>query len=539
MLIKLQSPDCNIFIFLLSLYGKIVRMNSLVSTHIALLQDRVSSIRRGLMDRIDRNSRLIAVKGSRGVGKTNFLLDYSKEYHPQDNTCLYVNVNNLFIVNDGLFHFVEHFYKLGGKVLLLDQAHKYPEWDKELRACYDAFPDLQIIFTASSIVRIKSNAYLKGIVDMYNLSGLSFREFLELETNQTFPVYSFADMVERHEEIVEDMDNTCLYVNVNNLFIVNDGLFHFVEHFYKLGGKVLLLDQAHKYPEWDKELRACYDAFPDLQIIFTASSIVRIKSNAYLKGIVDMYNLSGLSFREFLELETNQTFPVYSFADMVERHEEIVEDILKHVRPLAYFNNYLEYGYYPIYLEEKSHIDYLLKNINLTLEFDIPYASQIELKYLVKLKQLLYIAAKDNTCNVNISKLSGLIGVSRATVLNYLNYMKNARLLTLLYDTDNDDDCGKKPKKLYIHNPNLLNAVCLEDVDTTVLRKSFFLSQLCPMSRITYTERADFLVDGKYRIAVCGEGEGQKFDSSLVVMEDMIERGKGNIMPLWLAGFTY
>lgn len=266
MLIKLQSPDCNIFIFLLSLYGKIVRMNSLVSTHIALLQDRVSSIRRGLMDRIDRNSRLIAVKGSRGVGKTNFLLDYSKEYHPQDNTCLYVNVNNLFIVNDGLFHFVEYFYKLGGKVLLLDQAHKYPEWDKELRACYDAFPDLQIIFTASSIVRIKSNAYLKGIVDMYNLSGLSFREFLELETNQTFPVYSFADMVERHEEIVED--------------------------------------------------------------------------------------------------------------------------ILKHVRPLAYFNNYLEYGYYPIYLEEKSHIDYLLKNINLTLEFDIPYASQIELKYLVKLKSI-------------------------------------------------------------------------------------------------------------------------------------------------------
>ena len=109
-------------------------MNSLVSTHIALLQDRVSSIRRGLMGRIDRNSRLIAVKGSRGVGKTNFLLDYSKEYHPQDNTCLYVNVNNLFIVNDGLFHFVEHFYKLGGKVLLLDQAHK-------LLRCFPRFAD--------------------------------------------------------------------------------------------------------------------------------------------------------------------------------------------------------------------------------------------------------------------------------------------------------------------------------------------------------------------------------------------------------------
>lgn len=392
-------------------------MNSLVTTHNTLLKERTSSIRRGLMDTIDRKSRLIAVKGSRGVGKTNFLLDYCKEYH-------------------------------------------------------------------------------------------------------------------LHE-------NTCLYVNINNLFIANDGLFHFVEYFYKLGGKVLLLDQVHKYPEWDKELRACYDTFPELQIIFTSSSIVRIKSNPYLKGVVDMYNLSGLSFREFLELETGEIFPVYSFQEIIEHHEEIVEGILNKVRPLAHFSNYLEYGYYPIYLEQKSHIDYLLKNVNLTLEFDIPYVSQIELKYLIKLKQLLYIAAVDTTCNVNISKLSTLIGVSRATVLNYLNYMKNARLLTLLYDAGNDDDCGKKPKKLYIHNPNLLNAVCLDEADPAVLRKSFFLSQLCPMSRINYTDHADFLVDEKYKVSICQEGKGQKFNSSVVVMEDMIERGKGNVIPLWLAGFTY
>lgn len=392
-------------------------MNSLVTTHNTLLKERNSSIRRGLMDRIDRTSRLIAVKGSRGVGKTNFLLDYSREYH----------------------------------------AH----------------------------------------------------------------------------------ENTCLYVNVNNLFIANDGLFHFVEYFYKLGGKVLLLDQVHKYPEWDRELRACYDTFPDLQIIFTSSSIVRINSNPYLQGVVDMYNLSGLSFREFLELETGEKFPVYSFQEIIEQHEEIVEHILDKVRPLAHFVNYLEYGYYPIYLEQKSHIDYLLKNVNLTLEFDIPYVSQIELKYLVKLKQLLYNAAIDTTCNVNISKLSAAIGVSRATILNYLNYMKNARLLTLLYDAGNDDDCGKKPKKLYIHNPNLLNAVCLDEVDPAVLRKSFFLSQLCPMSRINYTDHADFLVDEKYQVAVCQEGKGHKLDSAVIVMEDMIERGSGNVIPLWLAGFTY
>lgn len=392
-------------------------MNSLAATHEILLKERTSSIRRGLMDRINRDSRLIAVKGSRGVGKTNFLLDFSKEYYAGDDSCLYVNTNNLFIVHDGLFHFVERFHKLGGKVLLLDQVYKYPGWDKELRACYDAFPDLQIVFTSSSIVRIKSNPYLKGIVDMYNLSGLSFREFLELETGKCFPAYPFSEMVEKHEEIAAS--------------------------------------------------------------------------------------------------------------------------ILKQVRPLAYFGNYLEYGYYPVYLEQKSYTDYLLKNINLTLEFDIPYVSQIELKYLKKLKQLLYVVATDSSCNVNISRLSSAIGVSRATVLNYLNYMHNARLLTLLYEEGSDDESGRKPKEMYIHNPNMLNAICLDKVNENILQKSFFLSQLCAVNRMNYTDEADFLVDGQYPVLVCQEGKGRKAQDSVIVMEDMIERGKGHVMPLWLAGFTY
>lgn len=392
-------------------------MDSLRSNHKTLLKERNSAIRRGLLDTIDRGERLIAVKGSRGVGKTNFLLEYCKEYGKHDDSWLYVNINNLFFASEGLFHFVERFYKLGGKVLLLDQVHKYPGWAGELRGCYEAFPDLQIVFTVSSIVRVKSNDYLKGIVAMYNLSGLSFREFLELETGLNFPVFSF------------------------------------------------------------EEIRT--------------------------------------------------------------KHTEIVDEILEKIRPLAYFENYLKYGYYPIYLEEKSHIDYLLKNINLTLEFDIPYNNQIELKYLTKLKKLLYMVAKDKSGSVNISKLSHEIGVSRATVLNYLYYMKNARLITLLQEEGSEEDNGKKPNKLYIHNPNLLNAVCLDEVDGEVLRKTFFLSQLCPVNRINYTEKADFLIDGIYRVNVRQEGKGERNEREVILMEDMLERGKGNVVPLWLAGFVY
>ena len=180
----------------------------------------------------------------------------------------------------------------------------------------------------------------------------------------------------------------------------------------------------------------------------------------------------------------------------------------------------------------------MLKNINLTLEFDIPYNNQIELKYLPKLKKLLYLVARDNGGSVNISRLSADIGVSRATVLNYLYYMKNARLLTLLLPEGNEEDCLRKPNKLYMHNSNLLNAVCLDEVDKQILRKTFFLSQLCPVHRINYTDRADFLIDGMYHVNVCEEGK-EKGADDVILMEDMIERGKGNVIPLWLSGFTY
>ena len=198
----------------------------------------------------------------------------------------------------------------------------------------------------------------------------------------------------------------------------------------------------------------------------------------------------------------------------------------------------MKYGYYPIYLEEKSHIDYLLKNINLTLEFDIPYNNQIELKYLTKLKQLLFIVANGNS-NINISKLSAQIGVSRATVLNYLHYMKNARLLTLLFDRESDDENGLKPNQVFLHNPNLLNAVCLDQTDSLMVRKTFLISQLCAVAKLNFSGNEDLFVNQKYEVSVRHQGDKGRVRDSVILMTDMIERGKKNVIPLWLAGFVY
>lgn len=395
-------------------------MNTLVQTHNSLLKNKKSTIKRELADEIDWSKRLIAIKGSRGVGKTTFLLDYVREHCVNDKTCLYINLNNLFFTERGLVSFVDEFYKKGGKVLLLDQIHKYPDWAKDLRICYEQYTDLQIIFTGSSILRIKTN----------------------------------------------------------------------------------------------DELRGC----------------------------VDVYYLNGLSFREFLNHETGNQFPRYTLEDILENHELIVEDILAKVRPLAYFNDYLKFGYYPCYLEEKSYIDSLLKIINLMLEFDITYLNQIELKYLPKLKKLLYIISCNVPFQPNVSKLATDVETSRATIMNYLRYLKNARLIRLLSSKESVKDSSKKPNKVYLHNTNLLYAIAPDNVNDNNLRETFFYNQVGPGRSITSTDRGHFLVNDQFNFEITGSllsPESKIRTEDHFVAADMIERGEGNRIPLWLFGFLY
>jgi len=395
-------------------------MNTLVQTHNSLLKHKKGTIRRELADEIDWSQRLIAIKGSRGVGKTTFLLDYIREHHANDKNCLYINLNNLFFTEKGLVPFIDEFYKRGGKILLLDQIHKYPEWAKELRICYAQYSDLQIVFTGSSILRVKTN-----------------------------------------EE---------------------------------------------------------------------------------LKDIVNVYYLNGLSFREFLNYESGNQFTRYTLEELLENHEGIVEEILGKVRPLAYFNDYLRFGYYPCYQEEKSFNDNLLKIINLMLEFDITYLNQIELKYLSKLKKLLYIISCNVPFHPNVSKLANDVETSRATIMNYLRYLKNARLVRLLNSSESFKDVSKKPNKVYLHNTNLLYAISPENVNEGNLRETFFYNQVGPNRSVSSTDRGHFFVNDKYNFEITGSensSESKFRTEDFFIAADMIERGEGNKIPLWLFGFLY
>ena len=179
-------------------------MEAFYRTHAYLVEHTNAPVRRDLMDEIDWNDRLIGIKGTRGVGKTTFLLQYAKEKFGTDRSCLFINMNNFYFSGHSIVDFAYEFQRRGGKVLLIDQVFKHPDWSKELRLCYDRFPNLKIVFTGSSVMRLKEeNLELRDIVKSYNLRGFSFREYLNLQTGMKFRSYSLEEILSNHEQIAK------------------------------------------------------------------------------------------------------------------------------------------------------------------------------------------------------------------------------------------------------------------------------------------------------------------------------------------------
>lgn len=334
-------------------------------------------------------------------------------------------------------------------------------------------------------------------------------------------------------------DKTCLYVNLNNFYFTKRKIVSFADEFYKTGGKTLILDQIHKYPDWAPELRTCYSNFPELKIIFSASPVLRVlEGNNELKDIAKIYHLEGLSFREYLNHQSALNFRRYTLQEILSNHTRIAQEIVQEVKPLAYFNDYLKDGYYPYFLDNKSfYNETLLKHINLALEIDVTYLNQIDLQYLPKLRKLLQIIASQAPFSPNVSKISADVQTSRATIMNYLRYMKNARIINMLFSNGNEDEI-KKPDLVYLHNTNLMYAIDDGNINNKILRQTFFYNQVGYKHQIKSSGKADFKVNDQFQFSVGGKYTVPAEDGYFAAA-DMIEVGKGNVIPLWLFGFLY
>ena len=340
----------------------------------------------------------------------------------------------------------------------------------------------------------------------------------------------------------DTQDRQCLYINMNNFYFQGRGIADFAGDFYHHGGRVLLIDQVFKQPDWSSELRKCYDLYPNLKIVFTGSSVMRLKDeNPELNGIVKSYNLRGFSFREFINLLTGNDFRPYSLEEILNDHEHIARQILPKVSPNRYFQDYIHHGFYPFFQEHRNYSENLLKTMNMMTEVDILLIKQIELKYLTKIKKLFYQIAEDGSKKApNVSKLAHDIETSRATVMNYIEYLTDARLLNLIYPLG--EDFPKKPAKVMLHNSNLLYAIYPIQVDRQEAMETFFVNMLWKDHKInTGCRDYHYLVDGKmkFRITDAQAIGKQRYLPDVKYVRYNTEVGKGNLIPLWLLGFLY
>lgn len=335
-----------------------------------------------------------------------------------------------------------------------------------------------------------------------------------------------------------------LYISLDDLYFMNNTLLDVADEWSKRGGKYLLLDEVHKYHNWSQELKNIYDRYGHIKVIFTGSSALHIhKGKADLSRRAVIYSLNGLSFREFLNIETGENFPDYSLKDILSHHTEICKEITDKVKPFIWFSSYLKHGYYPFYLESTSTYHRKLMNtIVLMLEADLPYLRHVEVKYIHKIKKLLYMVAQSVPCQPNVSKLAGTMEVARNTIMLYLTYLEECKLLNLLHSEASGDAILAKPEKVYLHHPNLMYALSEKEVNIGAVRESFFYNQVGNAEHVRYSPKGDFEVNKHLTFEIGGKDKRFtqiKDTPDSYIAADGIEIGFGNKIPLWLFGFLY
>ena len=333
-----------------------------------------------------------------------------------------------------------------------------------------------------------------------------------------------------------------LYFSADHFQAINYSLYEIAEEFYKQGGVVLAIDEIHKYPNFEMELKSIYDTF-DIKVIFSGSSALTLEhSKVDLSRRAVLYRVNGMSFREFLEYETGRRYEHFSLEDILVNHTDIALKINEELKPFEFFKKYLQYGYYPFYKENPSNYNQkLLEIVNVVLESDLPIIFNIEPKNIFKLKKLLFLLCQSKPYELNISKLSTKIEINRNTLYNYLHYLEAGSLTKMIKQHSKGDGILTKPEKLYLNNSNLNYSYC-ESHDIGTLREQFFVNQLHLKHTIHYSKIGDFLIDHKYVVEIGGKNKSFKqikdVENSFVISDD-IEIGVGNRIPLWLFGFLY
>ena len=336
-----------------------------------------------------------------------------------------------------------------------------------------------------------------------------------------------------------------LYASLDALYFLENNLVDLAENFVQQGGTHLFLDEVHKYPNWSREIKLIYDQFPTLKTVFTSSSMLEIyKGESDLSRRVVPYFLKELSFREFIYFKIGKRLQLFNLEEILNNHTEIAREIKKQLNtPLKYFKEYLEYGNYPYFLEDRKSYDLkLTQTINLIIESDLNAVENITFEDSRKIKKLLIAIAQSVPFTPNIKKLSERLGINRTFLINAIKLLNRADLVMELYKPTKGIGALTKPEKLFLNNTNLVYALDRKQAEIGAIRETFFANQMKHIHEIHLAEKGDFLINKKYTFEIGGKNKPTKqikgLENGFVVRDDL-EVGALNIIPLYLFGFMY
>lgn len=341
------------------------------------------------------------------------------------------------------------------------------------------------------------------------------------------------------------MSNEVLYVSLDAVYFSTHTLIDLADRFYKNGGKHLFVDEVHKYNSWSREIKEIYDTYPDMRVVISGSSLLNILGgDADLSRRCIPYELHGLSFREYLQFFHNIQIQPRSLQDILEHPEEICSEVLDKCHPLPLFKDYLQHGYFPFYLKSKENYATLIEQVvNYVIETELPQCYGVDMAMVRKIKALMSIVSSSIPYEVDATKLSGVIGVHRTTVVNYLYMLDKAKLINMLFAEAKTIKKLQKPDKIYIENPNMLYALAEGNVEIGTARETFCINQLRVHHNVEYSKKqGDFRVDGKYTFEIGGQSKGFGQVAGVpdsYVLADDIETPFGRKLPLWTIGFLY
>ena len=329
-----------------------------------------------------------------------------------------------------------------------------------------------------------------------------------------------------------------LYVSAESIYFANHTLFDTAMRFSQYGGRHLFIDEVHKYKGWATELKMIYDNLPSLQVVFTGSSVLDIyKGTADLSRRVLVYQMQGLSFREFLNMRFGTDVPAYSLQQIVD-HEVVLPQQIEH--PLALFDEYIHHGYYPFF-NDYGYEMRLGQIVSMTLETDIPQYANYSIAVSTKLKELMQVIADSVPFKPNMSTIATAVKVDRNKLPDYFDLMGRAGLISLLREPTKGVRVLGKVEKVYLDNTNLAFALTTSEPDKGNLRETFFFNQMRVNHSVFNSPVYDFLIDGR-TFEIGGRNKGQKQIAEAedgYVVKDGIETGFGNVVPLWCFGMNY